>query len=142
MEKVANILVVEDDQLDVIDIRRSMDKLKLIYQLEVAKNGKDAMDLLTAKAASANAQLPDIILVDINMPKMNGLEFLTALRANEQLKHLKCFVITTSGEKVDREKAEKLGISGYLIKPIKLASPNSMDTFNLMIDLMNLKSSS
>ena len=135
MEKIINILLVEDDQLDAIDIRRSLDKMKVFYQLHVAKNGEEALDMLNGD----NGLHPDVALIDINMPKMNGLEFLAAIRSDEKWKDLKAFIITTSDEKVDRETAKNLGISGYIIKPLKLNNASSLDAFNLMIDLMNMK---
>lgn len=135
MEKIINILLVEDDQLDAIDIRRSLDKMKIFYQLHVARNGEEALEMLNGETGLH----PDVALVDINMPKMNGLEFLSAIRSDERWKDLKCFIITTSNEKVDRETAAQLGISGYIIKPLKLNNASSLDAFNLMIDLMNMK---
>jgi CheY-like chemotaxis protein len=135
MEKIINILLVEDDQLDAIDIRRSLDKMKIFYQLHIAKNGEEALEMLSAD----NGFQPDVALIDINMPKMNGLEFLAAIRSDDKWKDLKSFIITTSDEKVDRETANKLGISGYIIKPLKLNNASSLDAFNLMIDLMNMK---
>jgi CheY-like chemotaxis protein len=135
MEKVINILLVEDDQLDVIDIRRSLDKMKIFYQLHTARNGEEALEMLQ----DDNAIRPDVVLIDINMPKMNGIEFLTAIRKDDRWKDLKCFIITTSDEKVDRESAKQLGVSGYIIKPLKLNNATSLDAFNLMIDLMNMK---
>ncbi len=79
-------------------------------------------------------------MIDINMPKINGLELLEIIRNSEDWRQLKCFIITTSGENVDRKNAEKLKVSGYIIKPLKLNSPSSMDAFNLMIDLLNFRS--
>jgi CheY-like chemotaxis protein len=136
--KLINILLVEDDQLDTIDIRRSLDKLNLMYNLQIAKNGEEAIDMLNGNTETTLSGLPDVVLIDINMPKMNGLELLEVLRSHDVWKDLKCFIVTTSDEKVDRQTAQKLGISGYIIKPLKLNSPSSMDAFNLMIDLMNL----
>jgi CheY-like chemotaxis protein len=69
---------------------------------------------------------------------MNGLEFLQIVRNTPTWKGLKCFILTTSEEKIDRETASRLGVSGYIVKPFKLNNPSSMDSFNLMIDLMNL----
>lgn len=135
---LTNILLLEDDYLDVIDIRRSLDKMNVFYKLHVAKNGEEAIDILNGNIESPLKTLPDIVLVDINMPKMNGLEFLGAIRQNEKWKGLKCFIITTSDEPIDREAANKLNVSGYIIKPLKLNSP-SRDAFNLMIDLINMK---
>jgi CheY-like chemotaxis protein len=134
------ILLVEDDQLDVIDIRRSLDKANILYQLSNAKNGEEAVELLNNKEGFGSKALPDVLLIDINMPKMNGLEFLANIRNREEWSNLKCFIITTSDQRADRKAAEKLGVSGYIIKPLKLNSPSTMDAFNLMIDLMNFKS--
>ncbi|RYY39669.1 MAG: response regulator [Chitinophagaceae bacterium] len=135
MEKIINILLVEDDELDVMDIRRTLDKMKIVYHLHHARNGEEGIRSLEADPV----QLPDVVLVDINMPKMNGLEFVQALRRNERFKTLKCFMITTSDEKVDREAARRLGVSGYIVKPFKINNPSSMDAFNLMIDLLNMR---
>ena len=132
-----NILLVEDDQLDVIDIRRSLDKLNIHYQLHTARNGEEAIDFLIGRSQNSPMPLPDFVLIDVNMPKMNGLELLESIRSTDVWQHLKCFIVTTSDEKVDRKKAESLRISGYIIKPLKLSSPASMDSFNLMIDLLN-----
>ena len=137
--KVVSILLVEDDNLDVIDIKRTLDKMKILYSLHVAKNGEEAIDMLNGKSSNALDQLPDIVLIDINMPKMNGLELLSVIRHTEAWKHLKCFMITTSEESVDKEAAKKLGVSGYVVKPFKINNASSMDSFNLMIDLMNMK---
>ena|SRR3989337_652097 len=138
MNKVVNILLVEDDNLDVIDVKRTLDKMNIFNNMMVAKNGEEALQILTDKDGMLNAK-PDIALIDINMPKMNGLEFLSTVRKTETLKDLKCFIITTSDEKIDRVAAKELGVSGYIVKPLKLNNPSSMDAFNLMIDLMNIK---
>ena len=134
--KVVDILMAEDDSLDTMDIQRTLDKMKIMYKLQVVKNGEEAIRSLQEREKEGN--LPDIVLIDINMPKMNGLEFLQVVRSTPAWKGLKCFIITTSEEKVDRETANRLGVSGYIVKPFKLNNPSSMDSFNLMIDLMNL----
>jgi CheY-like chemotaxis protein len=139
MEKIIDILLVEDDQLDQMDICRTLDKMKLLYQLHTAKNGEEAIAILEGKKGQGLERLPDVALIDINMPKMNGLEFLQAVRLHEEWRSMKCFIITTSDEKVDKEEAKRLGVSGYIVKPFKLNNPSSMDSFNLMIDLMNMR---
>jgi CheY-like chemotaxis protein len=135
--KTRNILLVEDDQLDVIDFRRTLDKMNILYSLVCASNGEEAISMLDKTSSSEEESLPDFVLIDINMPKMNGLELLHVIRTTDKWKHLKCFVITTSDEKVDKSEAQALGISGYIVKPFKLNNAKSMDSFNLMIDLMN-----
>jgi CheY-like chemotaxis protein len=139
MDKVINILMVEDDSLDVMDAQRTLDRMKILYKMQVAKNGEEALAILEARDTSIPMRGPDIILVDINMPKMNGIEFLQKLRSSNRWKETKVFVITTSDEKVDRERAKSLGVSGYIVKPLKFNNPSSIDSFNLMIDLMNIK---
>lgn len=134
-----HILLVEDDEVDVMDISRSLEKAKIVHNLSVARNGEEALELLS-KANSENSQFPDIVLIDINMPKMNGIELLESIRSNLAWKHLKCFIITTSDHKADRLASKDLQVSGYIIKPLKLNSPSTMDAFNLMIDLLNFKS--
>jgi CheY-like chemotaxis protein len=109
------ILLVEDDELDVISFQRSLKHLGNAYTLFTAFNGREALEMLTRPDG---ALVPDVILLDLNMPKMNGIEFLTILRKNEQLKNIKVFIITTSTETGDRTATDALGISGYIIKPL------------------------
>jgi CheY-like chemotaxis protein len=134
MENTGRILLIEDDELDVISVKRSLSKVNAVYELFTAYNGVEALDLLRGKDGEpAMSPLPGIILLDINMPKMNGIEFLTMLRKDEKLKHLKVFVMTTSGQESDRKAMEQLGVSGYLIKPLNFNNndkrADSMDAF-------------
>jgi CheY-like chemotaxis protein len=116
------ILLIEDNELDVISAQRSLKKTDLNYELHIAFNGIEALDLLRGKPGQMPMNpLPDIVLLDLNMPGMNGLEFLHILRSDDRIRHIKVFVMTTSAEEVDRHTSEKLGISGYLIKPMGYA---------------------
>ena len=135
MNKIATILLVGDDQQEVMDIKRSLNKLGIIYKMVVAENGDQAIEFLKCHHDS----LPDIILIDSHISKMNGLELLSRIRNRKDWKQLKCFILTSSDEKADREKARSLGVSGYIVKPFKINNFSSMDSFNLMIDLMNMK---
>ena len=135
---VINILLVEDDTLDVMDARRTLDRMDIIYKIRVAKNGEEALEYLS-EVKQSGADKPDIILLDVNMPKMDGIELLTNLRVIDDWKDTKVFVITTSEEREDRELTEKLGVSGYIVKPLKFNNSSSMDSLNLMIDLLNIK---
>ncbi|WP_426485365.1 response regulator [Flavobacterium sp. 2] len=125
-----NILLIEDDELDTISVERSLKKLEIKYILHTAYNGLEALQMLRN---TENPLVPDVILLDINMPKMNGIEFLKILRTDDNLKDLKVFIMTTSSESSDRITAEKLGISGYIIKPLNYTDntkrPDSMDAF-------------
>lgn len=125
-----NILLIEDDELDTISVERSLKKLEIQYILHTAYNGLEALKLLRD---SEDPLVPDVILLDINMPKMNGIEFLRIIRSDENLKDLNIFIMTTSSESNDRDTAEELGISGYIIKPLNYNDntkrPDSMDAF-------------
>ncbi|MBC8054233.1 MAG: response regulator [Sphingobacteriaceae bacterium] len=133
MESKNVILLVDDDELDVISVQRSLKKLDSEYELFTAYNGIEALEMLQKQVNEGVHHLPDVILLDLNMPKMNGIEFLRVIRADENLKHLKVFVMTTSGEEADRKTTEQLGISGYLIKPLNFNNntkrSDSMDGF-------------
>lgn len=128
--KKHSILLVEDDELDIISVQRSLKKIDSEYKLYTAFNGKEAMVMLLENDPPL---VPDVILLDLNMPKMNGLEFLKLLRNNSKLKHIKVFIMTTSSESTDRMLAEELGISGFIIKPLNyndnLKRTDSMDAF-------------
>lgn len=128
--KKPTILLIEDDELDVISVERSLKKLESDYVLHTAYNGIEALKILR----NTNQQLiPDVILLDINMPRMNGIEFLKVIREDKKFKDLKVFIMTTSSEGNDRSEAEKLGISGYIIKPLNYTEntkrSDSMDAF-------------
>ena len=89
MDKVVNILMAEDDQLDVINIQRSLDKMNILYQLHVAKNGEEAIDILRDLEGHGMSKLPDFVLIDINMPRMNGVELLATIRLNDDRTQIK-----------------------------------------------------
>jgi CheY-like chemotaxis protein len=124
------ILLIEDDELDVISVKRTLKKLDVEYTLYTAYNGKDALALLNEPSTPV---IPDVILLDLNMPKMNGLEFLKIVRADERWKNIKVFIMTTSAESTDRVVTDQLGISGYIIKPLSYTDntkrSDSMDSF-------------
>ncbi len=125
-----SILLVEDDELDIISFERTLKKLNIEYDLYIAHNGKEALNLLQDDKKPVE---PDVILLDLNMPKMNGIEFLQTIRNDSKFQDLKVFVMTTSSEFSDRSTAEELGISGYFIKPLSYTDntkrTDSMDSF-------------
>lgn len=110
-----SILLVEDDELDVISVERVLQKIDHNIVLHKAFNGLEALSLLNGKK---KIPVPDIILLDLNMPKMNGIEFLKALRKEPAFDSIKIFVMTTSNDEADRNITEHLGVSGYIIKPL------------------------
>jgi CheY-like chemotaxis protein len=139
MQRVINILLVEDDNLDQMEVKRTLEKKNIVHRLKIAKNGEEAIQMMNEETSDIFTGKPHIILLDLNMPKMNGFEFLTQLKKNEDMKDVKVFILTTSDEKEDKHAAANMGISGFITKPLKLGSPSSIDAFNLMIDLMNMQ---
>ena len=117
--KHKRILLVEDDYLDVISVKRALAKLNVEHTLYVAHNGVDALSMLMGSNESNSDKVqPDIILLDMNMPKMNGLEFLRIIIKYYSLNNIKVFVMTTSAEEYDKVESKRLGISGYILKPL------------------------
>lgn len=114
IQKLVNILLVEDDEVDVMNVKRAFTKNNIKNELFVAGNGVEALDMLR----SGIVPLPRIIILDINMPKMNGIEFLKVLREDENLKNISVFVMTTSNEDSDKINAYNLNVAGYILKPL------------------------
>lgn len=110
-----SILIIEDDQVDALTVKRALKDINIQNTLEVQPNGEDALNYLKDNLDN----LPCLILLDINMPKMNGIEFLKELKSDEDLKQIPAIVLTTSKEESDREACFKNGVSGYMVKPVK-----------------------
>ncbi len=118
MTRKKTILLIEDDYLDVKSVKRTLDKLKVDHELHVAHNGVDALALLNGNSPGGLKLLPDVILLDLNMPKMSGIEFLGIIKNYYSLKNIKIFVMTTSAEEYDVVTTQNLGVSGYILKPL------------------------
>jgi CheY-like chemotaxis protein len=116
MSNPFSILLVEDDLVDVMSFQRALRDLKASNVLKVASNGEEALASL-----QSGKLLPGIIVLDINMPRMNGLDFLKVLKSDERLQSRPVIVLTTSEEKNDRLESFKLGAAGYMIKPVDYA---------------------
>jgi len=114
-DKMLNILLVEDDQVDIMNVKRAFDKNRITNPLYVAANGLDALEMLRANAVPADRRL---ILLDLNMPKMSGIEFLRELRADAALSSTPVVVLTTSNDERDKIDAYNLNVAGYLLKPV------------------------
>jgi CheY-like chemotaxis protein len=114
MAKSLDILVIEDDMIEVMKLNRTIDSLKQKHNIIEAKNGEEALEILNKKI-----NLPDIILLDLNMPKINGIEFLRILKNDDVLKYIPTIVLTTSKNHKDVLECYKIGIAGYLLKPLK-----------------------
>ena len=114
-EKVINILLVDDDEVDVMTVKRAFARANISNPIFVATNGIEALEMLRKDALPAKRRL---VLLDINMPKMNGIEFLRELRADPELQHVTVVALTTSNADRDRLEAYKLNVAGYLLKPV------------------------
>jgi CheY-like chemotaxis protein len=130
------ILLLEDDYLDVISVQRTLKKLNIDHELFIAHNGVDGLALLTGNSPGKNKVQPDIILLDINMPKMNGLEFLRIVKNYYSLSNIKIFILTTSAEEYDKIAAENLRVSGYILKPFDMSSQEDKESAGAMDFLM------
>jgi CheY-like chemotaxis protein len=114
-EKQLSILLVEDDDIDVMTVQRAFRKNNISNPLKVAGNGLEALEMLRS------GEIPPfnrIVLLDINMPRMDGIEFLRELRADPALRATTVVVLTTSNEDRDRVQAYELNVAGYLLKPV------------------------
>ncbi len=114
MNTKLKILLIEDDVIEVMKFNRTLKTLKLDHQITVADNGEAALEML--KSADS---LPELIILDLNMPKINGLEFLSILKQDERLHHIPAVILTTSSNRNDIVRCYRTGIAGYMIKPLK-----------------------
>ena len=111
-----NILLVEDDSIDVKAFQRAMGKLKISNPVAVARDGVEGWEYLQKCVADGGGDTPSLVILDINMPRMNGLELLTKLRADKNLHHLIVFVLTTSNDEKDKFEAFNMNVAGYMLK--------------------------
>ena len=117
--RLLNILLVEDDEVDVMNVRRAFQKNHITNPLFVAGNGLDALDQLRGGAIPRDRR---IILLDLNMPQMNGIEFLREVRNDPELNLTPVIVLTTSNDERDRIEAYNLNVAGYLLKPVTFSN--------------------
>lgn len=117
---------------------KSFAKFNVPHQLHTAFNGEEALDLLLGRnGAEAIRPLPEVILLDLNMPRMNGHEFLAELRGNPEFHHIPVFITTTSSMDVDRLNTDKLGVSGYILKPLDFETGADLsDSLSLLEKLL------
>jgi CheY-like chemotaxis protein len=107
------ILLVEDDEVDVMTMRRALKDLHITNPLHVAGDGEAALELLRGGSVSR----PCVILLDLNMPRMGGIEFLRVVKADASFRSIPVIVLTTSREESDRVETFQLSVAGYMIKP-------------------------
>ena len=108
------ILLVEDDKVDVMTVKRALKDINVTNPLKIVGNGVEALEYLRDR----NNRKPGIILLDLNMPRMNGIEFLKIVKHDEMLRKIPVVVLTTSKEEQDKIESFNLGVAGYMIKPV------------------------
>jgi CheY-like chemotaxis protein len=114
-ERMLHILLVEDDAVDVMNVRRAFEKNRIINPVFVAGNGIEALQMLRSGDIPAGRRL---VLLDLNLPRMSGIEFLRHLRSDPRLNTIPVVVLTTSNDERDRVEAFNLNVAGYLVKPV------------------------
>jgi CheY-like chemotaxis protein len=139
-----SILLVEDDQMDVMNVQRELRKQHIEVPLIHARNGREALNMLRGENGESQIDRPSLVMLDINMPRLNGLELLKILRADPDFEDLNVFIMTTSDLDSDRLGAKDLNVSGYIIKPLTFDSfggegGGTVDGFSLFLDLLKLK---
>jgi CheY-like chemotaxis protein len=117
-ERLTNVLLIDDDAVDVMNLKRAFLRNNICNPLFVASSGPDALNLLRSDTFPKSRV---VILLDIKMPRMSGLEFLRALRADPQLASTLVVVLTTSNDEQDRLEAYRLNVAGFLLKPASSA---------------------
>lgn len=108
------ILLVEDDQVDTMTVMRALKEIHVTNPVVHLESGEEALLYLQDPAS----EKPCIILLDLNMPIMNGIEFLQVIKHNDQLKRIPVIVLTTSEEQQDKMSSFNLGVAGYVVKPV------------------------
>lgn len=130
-DRTLTILHIEDDAVDSMVVDRIIKKKNITNQLFHARNGVEALDMLRGTNGKDKIPRPDIILLDLNMPKMNGHEFLKELRVDDALKSISVYILTTSGDEEDKSNAYFQNVAGYIIKPI------TVDAFENVFAVLN-----
>jgi CheY-like chemotaxis protein len=122
MSKSINVMYVEDDEVDVLTLEREFSKVNPAFSIHVAKNGFDAFDKLLGRNGQERLDpTPRAILLDINLPKMDGIEFLTELRKHPEFKSTFVFIVTSTYTTKDKLAIRPLSVSGCIIKPLQHA---------------------
>ncbi len=112
------ILLVEDDHLDVMTFKRAMRELQLEYPLAVASTGEEALAWLENHPHN----LPRVMLLDLNMPRMNGIEVLTAMKNHPIWRRVPVVILTTSSQEQERQQCFDLSAAGYIVKPLEYSA--------------------
>ncbi len=113
------LMVVDDNDLDVERVERSVQRLGLDTAIIRAVDGVDALDYLRGSTSHTAAAEPHVVLLDLNMPRMSGIEFLAEIRKNDKLRDIHVYVLSTSTRPGDMESAREFGVLDYFVKPLR-----------------------
>lgn len=116
--RLIEILLVEDSRADVLITREALTEARLLNTLHVARDGVEAMDFLHKRGQYTSARRPDLILLDLNLPRKNGREVLAEIKADDNLKSIPVVVLTTSSAEEDIIKSYNLHANCYVVKPV------------------------
>lgn len=112
------ILLIEDDRVDIMTVQRALKKNAISNPLHIARTGLEALNMLRGEGGHEKmAPAPALILLDLNLPKMSGIDFLHELRSDPELKNLRIIVLTSSNEPKDRAAAFEYDVDDYIVKP-------------------------
>lgn len=117
-----HILLIEDNEGDVLLTKELLEDYRIRNTLSVTHDGHETIEFLNQCLKVKNILLPDLILLDINLPRINGMEVLTYLKGNEHLKHIPVFMLSTSATEIDMQGANDRQASGFLTKPLTFES--------------------
>ena len=135
-DRTLNILLVEDDQVDVMNVQRALRKNHILNPLFLAQDGVDALQKLRDGEVPLSRL---VVLLDLNMPRMGGMEFLREVRGDADLRRLAVVVLTTSDDERDRIEAYDLNVAGYIVKPVTFVGfAEAMNTLNMYWTLVEL----
>lgn len=112
MNKKLKVLLIEDDRIEVVKFKRAISEEFKDLEILQASNGKEALELI-------NEPYPHVIVLDLNMPDTDGIEFLSIIKSDENIDHIPVIILTTSDNEKDIDECYRLGIAGYFIKPLK-----------------------
>jgi CheY-like chemotaxis protein len=131
LTNLVNILLIEDDEVDIMNVQRAFKKNNINNPLFIARDGIEGFEVLRGQGSLTQIPNPRVILLDINMPRMGGIEFLTELRKQPEFRPISVFVMTTSNEESDKIAAYDLNVAGYILKPL------SFEGFTTAIAILN-----
>ncbi|WP_317167449.1 response regulator [Arenibacter sp. 6A1] len=127
-----HILLVEDNEGDILLTKEALEEVKPIKKLSVVKNGLEALDFVFQRGKYRSTPLPDLILLDINLPIKNGYEVLQAIKSDEKTMHIPVIILTTSSSQSDIDLSYYHQADCYLTKPVE------MESFSVVVNAIEL----